>query len=531
MAATIQPAVTLADRQYQAVTIPTAGVVAVQLANGMPESIVTVYLAPGLIDRLMPGQSKLYQVVSIASYTGVVLLEAHTAPGLVGESTGQVGITTYTAPAPTAASVGAQDGELVSQAQALHDAAYPLRGLYGYNVREFGAVGDGITDDTAAIQAAINAAAGAGGGTVYVPGPYLISTTLTVTADNVHLIGDGRSSQLVAAAAFPAAPMIWIQGPGGTSFRHGIVLQDLLLINTANSAATGIQLDSTYYATVERVDIEGVYATSLFLNGTSTAFGAYTAVRDCHIGATSGGGGSAGTGISSNNHEHWTVDHCTINWFNGAGGVGIKVTSSACDITNCHFDECDTALWLFFCQLTRVLSNNFDRGRTRFLYLNGCNNCRVIANDFDTFAGTPSQDAVLLDNNCADNIVLGNTWQTGTSWTNAIHENVNSAHVNYYTANDLGGLAVVRNFGIFRQNVGYNPRGHAVAQPAVPASGTAQTNSTETDCMVYVAGGTVSAIAIGGTSTGLTAGAVRVPAGQTITLTYTAAPTWQWFGD
>ena len=49
-----------------------------------------------------------------------------------------------------------------------------------YNVLEYGATGDGVTDDTTAIQAAVNAANSAGGGLILIPaGEYLITTTIT----------------------------------------------------------------------------------------------------------------------------------------------------------------------------------------------------------------------------------------------------------------------------------------------------------------------------------------------------------------
>ena len=80
-----------------------------------------------------------------------------------------------------------------------------------------------------------------------------------------------------------------------------------------------------------------------------------------------------------------------------------------------------------------------------------------------------------------------------------------------------------------RDNRGYNPIG--AVTPSVPSSGTPVTNDTGVDVSVYVAGGTVAGIAVGGTSTGITSGLVRVNNGQTITLTHSSAPTWVWMGD
>lgn len=74
----------------------------------------------------------------------------------------------------------------------------------GTNVSTFGAVGDGVTDDAAAIQAAIDAV-GSGGGVVYFPrGDYLIGTPLTVGGE-----GDARTGVVlrgeVCTGAAPGA--------------------------------------------------------------------------------------------------------------------------------------------------------------------------------------------------------------------------------------------------------------------------------------------------------------------------------------
>ncbi|ANI60505.1 M10 family metallopeptidase C-terminal domain-containing protein [Pseudomonas sp. GR 6-02] len=76
-----------------------------------------------------------------------------------------------------------------------------------FNVQNFGAKGDGITDDTAAIQRAIDAAAAAGGGQVYVPtGTYIVSGGVEpsdgclMLKSNVYLYGDGMGATTVKVA-------------------------------------------------------------------------------------------------------------------------------------------------------------------------------------------------------------------------------------------------------------------------------------------------------------------------------------------
>jgi len=67
--------------------------------------------------------------------------------------------------------------------------------------------------------------------------------------------------------------------------------------------------------------------------------------------------------------------------------------------------------------------------------------------------------------------------------------------------------------------------------PPVPASNKPLTNPFGFDATIYVAHGTVTSIAINGTSTGITSGMFRLPRDATITLTYKAQPTWTWYAD
>ena len=64
------------------------------------------------------------------------------------------------------------------------------------SVKDFGAVGDGVTDDTAAIQAAIDAVFDSGGGVVFFPAGTYITTDRIYNKSKVFLEGTGRGSLL-----------------------------------------------------------------------------------------------------------------------------------------------------------------------------------------------------------------------------------------------------------------------------------------------------------------------------------------------
>lgn len=103
-----------------------------------------------------------------------------------------------------------------------------LANLFGtgavYNIKDFGAVADDVlgaggTDNTAAIQAAIDAAQAAGGGIVFVPaGNYSIQNGLTVRSTGVHImgVGSGYTADVGDYRTGLASCISWRGAAGGT---------------------------------------------------------------------------------------------------------------------------------------------------------------------------------------------------------------------------------------------------------------------------------------------------------------------------
>lgn len=70
--------------------------------------------------------------------------------------------------------------------------------------------------------------------------------------------------------------------------------------------------------------------------------------------------------------------------------------------------------------------------------------------------------------------------------------------------------------------------GLGLTTPAIPATTVPVTNTGSIPATVVITGGTMTNVSINGVTVGTGAGTYTLPAGGTITLTYTAAPTWTW---
>src|SRR6478609_2762328 len=63
--------------------------------------------------------------------------------------------------------------------------------------QDYGATGNGTTDDTAAIQAALNAVSANGSTVFFPPGTYKITSALTATVNGTQIVGNGWGSQIL----------------------------------------------------------------------------------------------------------------------------------------------------------------------------------------------------------------------------------------------------------------------------------------------------------------------------------------------
>lgn len=130
-----------------------------------------------------------------------------------------------------------------------------------YGIRQYGAICNDATDDTAAIQTGIEAAQAAGGGTVVVPvGHCLIKGTLHITRNNIRLRGEGRASRLIFANGTADGIAIGGQRPQ----LYGIEISNIALDASGKTGGATVSMRNVAESRLSNVVIdhawEGIYA-------------------------------------------------------------------------------------------------------------------------------------------------------------------------------------------------------------------------------------------------------------------------------
>lgn len=244
------------------------------------------------------------------------------------------------------------------------------------NVKDYGAIGDGLSDDTAAVQSALTAALGK---TLYFPvGTYVITTGLTGSASSTRICGDGKGSSVLKYDGSGTA-LTW--GLGGSIPNMQFVLEGIR-IDGSSAGVCGLKLTGFQDFTLIDCDVIG-FATGygVWLDNCNSGVSFNTDIRQNAVGWRVGnaanlntfiGGQCTGNGYGIHVYSNcecntWiatnisscsqlyavylqagqlnTLDHCYFENNTGGGGSATVFVGDDTDTESAHF--------------TRLLHNRF----------------------------------------------------------------------------------------------------------------------------------------------------------------------------
>ena len=414
------------------------------------------------------------------------------------------------------------------------------------NVKDYGATGDGTTDDTTALQAAITAA-GAVGVVYFPPGTYIVSSPLVLVSGGSY-VGGGWSSVIKQKNGANLTRLLqW------SSAASNCLLADIMVdgnkANNAGATCYGVYGFALQYSVFRNVRVQNVHGDGYRLDGTSGGFAntsstvhltecwaygninsglvATSFTADIHV----DGGDYGNNGASAITYQAGssTVRNATL--WGTTSGPGLLVGGPSNQITGCNIEgnnqqgvvvnQFGSYTLISGCKIydnSHASSATYDN-----IYINGVGGQLV--------TGVMVRDCFIYPNILAGGVVQAHAINLGTD-----HQRCSFIGNTVGFAGSQAAWApsntLINGFGQTdhcEANPGFNPVGPLFAYP-VPSSATPFTNPWGVPVTVYVNGGTVSAIAINSTPTGATSGPVQLGPGQTITLTYSVAPTWTWFG-
>ena len=199
-----------------------------------------------------------------------------------------------------------------------------------FNVKDpdFGAVGDGVTNDATAIQAAISAARAVGGSIVHFPaGTYLVSSSLNVNGGGITLRGVGGGLGIVGSTILYEGSSYALglnADPAGTLTSDPINVRDLRLDGN-NLGAFGIQIGkATGSPKSAQVELRRLHVTGFTTAGIISVAAQVCSFYDVQAYLNVGAAGFLFDSITATGGANTTVKLFGCRGFQNAIGIHIK---------------------------------------------------------------------------------------------------------------------------------------------------------------------------------------------------------------
>lgn len=294
-----------------------------------------------------------------------------------------------------------------------------------FNVKDYGASGNGVTDDTAAVSSAVSAAISAGGGTVAFPsGSYKLSSTLNlVGSSGITLLGStgkGSGNTYISFAMSDSSTGIDARGSKGLSLLNITVCYSSTtysgyLIDLSANGSTASEQFSMIDGTLRQTGSTSTAKAFLYLDGLVGAYLQNIALFGANnllIGANPSGSSTPSSQVS--------FQGCSFaNWIQGAiycPGDNYKLDTSWFEIeatgTPCIYNNASVGcnnLMVTNCWFGDCISSN-----TGLITLYNANNVNILGSLLDCSGHSPTT-LISIFGACQDWSIRGNYFNNVTT--------------------------------------------------------------------------------------------------------------------